>query len=162
MEVASETIKFEVPHPVTGEGVGIWFYIRHPGHPEVEAANKRLSDWYLSETIKNPRVPATAWGRVIKRLAYARCTPSFVQGFICSNILPRIRQTGGPRFSQRDKLDMVISYVEGWEFGEETTIAGEKPEFSKENLRQVLTDMDWIRSYLDAEIADRSLFLGDE
>lgn len=161
MEIAPETVKVEVPHPVTGEGIGMWFYLRHPHHKKVQAAEKRLVDWYLSEAIKNPKVPTTAWGRAVKRLAYARFTPSFIQDFICSRILPRVRQAGGPRLSQRpDNLDITIAYVDGWEFGEETTIAGEKPEFSEENLRKVLADpeMEWIRCYLDAEITERCCF----
>lgn len=56
--------------------------------------------------------------------------------------------------------NLILAAVEGWEFTKpDATINGERPEFSRKALKQLIDDGPrWIREFLDSELGDDAAF----
>ncbi len=52
---------------------------------------------------------------------------------------------------------LIVSAVDGWEWQDDASFNGAKPEFTEANLRAVLK-IDWIRKQLDEELGDEASF----
>lgn len=60
--------------------------------------------------------------------------------------------------------DLLVAAIAGWEWygkgddGNGLTFKGAKPEFTDENVRAVVKELDWFRDQLNAELGDDAAF----
>lgn len=57
-----------------------------------------------------------------------------------------------------DTLEILIAAVADWEWGGEATFRGARPECTPENVREVLTEVKWLRKVLQDEMDNESDF----
>lgn len=55
-------------------------------------------------------------------------------------------------------LAYISSLATGWEWKGELTWKGSKPMFSDKAVREVLSEMPWVREYLDEKLVDKEAF----
>jgi len=59
--------------------------------------------------------------------------------------------------------DLLVAAIAGWEWGNDpdghpNTFKGEVPEFTPENVRAVVKELDWFRAQIDRELGDDAAF----
>lgn len=75
--------------------------------------------------------------------------------------LQKAQRTGGKLNLSAEEieaagLDLLVKCVDGWDI----TLGGEKPEATEAKVREVFTDLPWVREQVDAALGDAQAFLG--
>lgn len=68
------TFKYELQHPVTGEGLGVFFTLRSSSSPEVKAVLRRQADYYQEQERKNRKIKI----EVLEKQARSRLAAAIV------------------------------------------------------------------------------------
>lgn len=58
---------------------------------------------------------------------------------------------------EQHQTELLLASVTGWDWGE-NSFKGEKPAFTSAKLREVLTELEWLRQQLDEELGDTKSF----
>jgi len=74
--------------------------------------------------------------------------------------LQKAQRTGGKLNLSAEEieasgLDLLVKSVESWNI----TLGGEKPECTEAKVREVFTDLPWVREQVDAAVGDAQAFL---
>lgn len=59
---------------------------------------------------------------------------------------------------EENNHDLCFTAMIGWDWGEDATFNGKKPEFNKSNVISVFTELPWFREQIDEAIADEKAF----
>ena len=75
--------------------------------------------------------------------------------------LQKAQRTGGKLNLSAEEiessaLDLLVKCVEGWTI----TLGGEQPACTEAKVREVFTDLPWVREQVDAALGDAQAFLG--
>lgn len=75
--------------------------------------------------------------------------------------LQKAQRTGGKLNLSAEEieaaaLDLLIKCVDGWNI----TLGGEQPDCTEAKVREVFTDLPWVREQVDAALGDAQAFLG--
>lgn len=62
---------------------------------------------------------------------------------------------------EANATELLVAAVVNWEWDEGTTMEGEQPECTEQNVRKVLNSQKWIRDQVDQELADDAAFFGN-
>ncbi|RZZ84777.1 hypothetical protein [Pseudoxanthomonas winnipegensis] len=60
--------------------------------------------------------------------------------------------------ADHDRIELLVSAVAGWEWQGDLTFNGDKPECSECNVKAVLSELPWVASQIDQEMADTAAF----
>lgn len=76
--------------------------------------------------------------------------------------LQKAQRTGGKLNLSAEEieasaLDLLIKCVDGWSI----TLGGEQPDCTEAKVREVFTDLPWVREQVDAALGDAQAFLGE-
>lgn len=53
---------------------------------------------------------------------------------------------------------LLFKAMRDWSWEGEATFKGEKPEFNRKNVLEVLEELEWLRDQIDAEVSDEKAF----
>lgn len=75
--------------------------------------------------------------------------------------LQKAQRTGGKLNLSAEEieaaaLDLLIKCVDGWKI----TLGGEQPDCTEAKVREVFTELPWVREQVDAALGDAQAFLG--
>lgn len=75
--------------------------------------------------------------------------------------LQKAQRTGGKLNLSAEEiegaaLELLIKCVDGWNI----TLGGEQPDCTENKVREVFTDLPWVREQVDAALGDAQAFLG--
>lgn len=62
---------------------------------------------------------------------------------------------------EANRLDLIGSAVESWQWIGDATFEGEKPEATPDNVRKVLKKLPWLRDQIDKELGETEEFFRD-
>jgi len=108
----------ELTHPVTEDGIGMYFTLLPTSSDEVKKAERE----YLNARLAKRKNQITA------------------------------------ESLEAAKIKQIMAAVTDWRFEGDANIGGEKPEFSKRALKDLITSHDWIKNFLDRELGDEPAF----
>lgn len=56
-------------------------------------------------------------------------------------------------------IDVLVECITSWDwYGDKVTFHGQKPEFTKENVKAVLTELPWLKSQIEIEVGSEQDF----